>query len=205
VGLLVLAALGTVFVVHSRPLTVDQRDLVTAARDHRVIAVEVEDNRTLIWVRDDARRFRSDVRHVTRTNVTGIDLPAEPAAAVTEVERMQQRPVRHRSTLLPQVVNAVVGSLFFLAVFVLLVAGPPPRVGNRWFWAWILMIPGVGLLAFLALSGPLPNGYRLFPTLDPMRRNGGTGFAYFCVALVLQFVLLIVRVTAPDLVSTVLA
>ena len=45
--------------------------------------------------------------------------------------------------------------LLFLAGFALLVAGPHPWRATRWAWFWLLL-PPVGVVVYLVLSGPTP-------------------------------------------------
>jgi hypothetical protein len=45
------------------------------------------------------------------------------------------------------------GLVLFLAGFSLLVAGPQPWRATRWAWFWLL-VPPIGSIAFLLLSGP---------------------------------------------------
>ena len=200
--LLAVVAMGTLFAWHSRAATVDQRDLVHAASEHRVIAATQEGPRTVLWVRDDARRFRTEL---SPFDPSGLDLPSTPEAAIAEVERQQHRSVHHRGTLLPMYVNAIAGVVLFVSFLAVLVKGPSPRGGNRWFWWWVLAIPVVGPMAFLGLGGPLPSGQRLFPGLDRRRRDGVVGFGFLLAAIPLAFVLAIGQLTLPGLIGTLFA
>lgn len=64
-------------------------------------------------------------------------------------------------------------AILFLISFMLLVSGPQPWRATRWAWFWLLL-PPIGSIAFLLLSGPTP----LLPRpKDPARRlTGGWAF-----------------------------
>jgi len=84
----------------------------------------------------------------------------------------------------PEPAAAVLGLLTFL----LLVAGPDPWRFNRWGWFWLLYVgssAGIGAVAFLLLSGPLPGRAQVQPA---RRRTGGEGFGW---ALVLNLALIL--------------
>lgn len=67
----------------------------------------------------------------------------------------------------------------------LLVAGPDPWRATRWGWFWLIGVaPPVGMLAFLALSGPTP----LVPAPPPGARKLRGGWA-FVLGVVLTSVL----------------
>lgn len=199
--LLAAVAMGTLLAWHSRPSTVDQQDLVQAASEKRVVAATQEGPRTVLWVRDDARRFRTELSPFGQS---GLDLPSTPAAMIADVEARQNRPLHHRGTLLPMSVHLVVGVALLGLLLAVLVRGPAPRGGNRWFWFWVLAIPVVGPMAFLALSGPLPSGQRLFPGLDRRRRGGVIGLGFLLAAIPFVFLFAIAQVTLPDLIETLL-
>jgi len=78
---------------------------------------------------------------------------------------------------------AIPAFLLFLAGLGLLMAGPRPWRATRWAWFWLLM-PPVGIVVYLVLSGPTPGipGPR-----NPERRLTG-GWA-FLLSLVLTAVL----------------
>jgi hypothetical protein len=61
----------------------------------------------------------------------------------------------------------------FAAGFVLLVAGPAPWRATRWAWFWLLL-PPVGGIVFLVLSGPTPGVPR--PRDERRRLTGGWAF-----------------------------
>jgi hypothetical protein len=63
--------------------------------------------------------------------------------------------------------------VLFVASFVLLVAGPQPWRATRWAWFWLLL-PPVGSIAFLVLSGPTPGVPR--PRDERRRLTGGWAF-----------------------------
>lgn len=68
---------------------------------------------------------------------------------------------------------AIPAFVLFLAGLVVLMAGPQPRRATRWAWFWLLL-PPLGCLLFLTLSGP--TGGVPAPR-DPDRRlTGGWAF-----------------------------
>ncbi|WP_433280292.1 hypothetical protein [Micromonospora sp. CA-244673] len=70
----------------------------------------------------------------------------------------------------------------------MLVAGPPPVAGTRWFWLWIGLLPfGLGVLAWLHLERWRGD----VPAARP-RRSGWAGLG----GLLLGGILLSVAVTA---------
>ncbi|MCW2781985.1 MAG: hypothetical protein JWR35_2434 [Marmoricola sp.] len=74
-----------------------------------------------------------------------------------------------------QVPNAAEMSalLLFLAGFGLLVVGPQPWRGTRWAWFWLL-VPPIGSIVFLLLSGPTTGVRR--PRRPSRRLTGGWAF-----------------------------
>ena len=66
---------------------------------------------------------------------------------------------------------AVVLLLGWLAALALLVTGPEPLRATRWAWCWLLIVPLVGVPAFLLLSGPTPGLPR--PAPGRPRLTGG--------------------------------
>ena len=63
----------------------------------------------------------------------------------------------------------IVAFVLHLAGLALLVTGPQPWRATRWAWFWLLLLPPVGSIAFLLLSGPtagLPA-----PKVRPGRRS----------------------------------
>jgi hypothetical protein len=63
--------------------------------------------------------------------------------------------------------------LLFLAGFPLLMIGPHPWRATRWAWFWLLL-PPVGNVVFLLLSGPTPGVPR--PRNPRRRLTGGWAF-----------------------------
>jgi hypothetical protein len=67
-----------------------------------------------------------------------------------------------------------------------LLGGPPPAVGTRWYWFWMGGVPfGLGLLYWLAVERPW--AHPAPPAVDPKtgrarRRNGLTGFAFMILS-----------------------
>jgi hypothetical protein len=77
----------------------------------------------------------------------------------------------------PEVLDPVVAVVAVVGL-IMLVTGPPPQRGTKWFWFWLLGVSaGLGLVAWLVLE-------QLFPPQSPVRRRerGITGFAVSFVA-----------------------
>lgn len=79
-------------------------------------------------------------------------------------------------------VVAMSAALLFFAGFGLLIAGPQPWRATRWAWFWLLL-PPVGSVAFLLLSGPTPG---LPSPRNPRRRLTGGGGVAFLLSLLLM-------------------
>jgi len=72
--------------------------------------------------------------------------------------------------------SLAVGAGFVLGLLVLIM-GPAPRRGNRWFWFWICGIPGgFGALAWLALERPWSVRAGRLSADFPQRPGGFRGF-----------------------------
>ncbi|SEC21286.1 hypothetical protein SAMN04489844_1885 [Nocardioides exalbidus] len=70
-----------------------------------------------------------------------------------------------------------------LAVFVLIVSGPPPWRSTRWAWFWMFALASpIGLVAYVVLAGPLAH---LRPA-DPSRRRLTGGWAFLLATFVLS-------------------
>lgn len=81
-------------------------------------------------------------------------------------------------------VSAVTGGVLALGTLLLVVAGPRPVHGNRWFWFWILQAPaGLGVLAYAVyeLGG---RGRRRALAAPERREGGGWGFVRLISAYV---------------------
>jgi hypothetical protein len=79
--------------------------------------------------------------------------------------------------------RVLVGGIAAFAAFVLLVAGPQPRLGTKWAWFWLGAAVAGGWLAFVVLE-PVPFSVR--QPLEPARTRvtGGAGLALALVLLV---------------------
>jgi len=74
-----------------------------------------------------------------------------------------------------------------LAVFVVLLAGPPPRAGNRWFWFWMFGLPaGLGFVAYAVVE---LIGLRRRP--DPPMAERLSGLRGFVSSFVIGIVLIL--------------
>ena len=120
---------------------------------------------------DEARSSNQDVTTVVRTPPSGLLKALRPGLLVFN----DNVPVSD-ATVFGWRVPGVVGVLAVLLALLglgLLVAGPVPWRATRWAWFWLL-VPPVGSIAFLLLSGPTPG---VPAPRDPDRRlRGGWAF-----------------------------
>lgn len=125
----------------------------------------------VIEVRGRGERPTADGATVVRTSPSGRLLALRPGLHIT---RDQEHP--GGGPLFGwQVPNALglPSLLLFLAGFALLVAGPQPWRATRWAWFWLL-VPPLGSIVFLVLSGPTPGIPR--PRTPRRRLTGGWAF-----------------------------
>lgn len=136
-------------------------------------------------------RYTAEVVHVqgrgngaparAATDATTPRINEAPSSRLTELQPgLEVTREDHRSGAagellgwhVPPVV-AMSAALLFFAGFGLLIAGPQPWRATRWAWFWLLL-PPVGSVAFLLLSGPTPG---LPSPRNPRRRlTGGVAF-----------------------------
>lgn len=136
-------------------------------------------------------RYTAEVVHVqgrgngapaqAATDTTTPRINEAPSSRLTELQPgLEVTREDHRSGAagellgwhVPPVV-AMSAALLFFAGFGLLIAGPQPWRATRWAWFWLLL-PPVGSVAFLLLSGPTPG---LPSPRNPRRRlTGGVAF-----------------------------
>jgi hypothetical protein len=78
--------------------------------------------------------------------------------------------------------------------FGVLVAGPAPVRGTRWFWFWLVFLAayGVGLLLWLALEHPWSRSATAAAEPGGRRRSGLSGFGFGILASLLTTVALLI-------------
>jgi hypothetical protein len=132
------------------------------------VARFAQEGTLLVWRTSDLRVRYADVelgRGLTRQLL------------VAELPRGREAPV--------QWVGVLAGGLILVGLAVLL-GGPAPAVGTRWYWFWMGGVPfGLGLLYWLAVERPW--AHPAPPAVDPKtnkvrRRSGLTGFAFMILS-----------------------
>jgi len=92
-------------------------------------------------------------------------------------------------------VASALGVLMIVAALAVLIGGPPPVRGTRWFWFWVGQLPmGLGYLAWLALERP----WAAPAQENVRRRNGWLGLGLMLVG---GLVLNVLTVAASRLVG----
>lgn len=123
-----------------------------------------------------------------RTRYRYVDNDGTPAPATdSRVESLTAALGRSGPPMLtPGRIGAIttVLAIVFLAV---LLGGPTPVRGTRWFWFWVALLPfGLGGVAWLAYERPWSRRAAVLDTVEPVaehreRRSGWRGFGYLIV------------------------
>ncbi|ROO61938.1 hypothetical protein EDC02_3898 [Micromonospora sp. Llam0] len=80
-------------------------------------------------------------------------------------------------------VGTQIGFVLLVTFLAVLVGGPAPALGTRWYWFWLVFLApfGLGLLWWLGLERPWSGGAAL-PGVDRRRYTGVLGFAFGLLA-----------------------
>lgn len=159
------------------------------------------------WKTSDGRVHWTDTTTFDQVAVTDA-VAVESYSGVGAVgiaQNLRDAGIDHRAILASQRTPVVTGIVVLLAAIALgvVIVGPTPHLGTRWFWFWLFFFTphGLGLLYWLAREHPWAR-----PTADPAAPGGGErrdrgalGFAIgIIVAIVYSAVLLILHRTLGD-------
>lgn len=146
----------------------------------------------LIWITSDAR-----TRYATPDFVHGPDEVPLSIGGTVLGEHNETTLLARRLDVagIPQGATSPVGQATMVVAFLLLVVGlgvliggPDPARGTRWFWFWIGQLPlGLGYLAWLALERPWAA-----PGPGATRRSGWLGFGLLIAGGIVISILLYV-------------
>lgn len=131
------------------------------------------------WKTSDGRSYWTDTTTFRQVEVhIDYDDYSGPGAAGI-VQQLRAAGIEQRGGALPQGSSIATGMTFLLAVVILgvVIAGPPPRRGTRWFWFWLIYITplGLGLLFWLVREHPWARSApHAAPSGDGERRDRGT-------------------------------
>ncbi|MBQ1025483.1 hypothetical protein [Micromonospora sp. C95] len=149
------------------------------------------------WRTTDGRVWWTDTTYFDQVTIIGTvhERSYDGPGAVAIAERLQAAGLDSRSAALQPLGNLVAGTGLAAAVAIIgvLLAGPAPVQGTRWFWFWLVcLVPfGLGLLWWLARERPWT--YADSPPAGPRQRShGALGFVLGLVAALLSSMLVLV-------------
>lgn len=159
------------------------------------------------WQTSDGRVHWTDTTSFNEVVVTGaIDNEGfSGVGAVGIAQNLRASGIEDRAGALPQrtPVGGWIALLFTVVTLGVVVAGPPPRLGTRWFWFWLICLTpqGLGLLFWLAREHPWasPPARTTAHGNGERRDRGALGFGIGIFAAILYgVVLLILHETLGD-------
>lgn len=152
-----------------------------------------------VWRTPDGRVSWTDTNNFDQVITTGAVNHASYSGpgAVGIAQELRAGGLEDRTGGVHPLASAVMGVGLVLAIvfLVVIVAGPPPVLGTRWFWFWLTFTApyGLGILFWLARDRPWsrPEAPTAVPG-DPERRDRGfLGFVLGVVATILTSLLLL--------------
>lgn len=157
----------------------------------RMTASDGQPGRMFLW--------RTPDRRVHYTPVATTAQGRQP----TEAEQIQLAlPDGARGRSVIPALPAVLSAILVLGSLGILIGGPAPGLGTRWFWFWLGGVPfGLGLLLWLATDRPWtePPPRPLHPkTGRPARHRGYVGFALALLAGLAVSILLALLHPLPE-------
>ncbi|WBB49810.1 hypothetical protein O3597_04835 [Verrucosispora sp. WMMA2044] len=149
------------------------------------------------WRTPDGRVWWTDTTYFDQVTIIGTvhEMSYDGPGAVAFAEQLQAAGLAAgRSGVLQPIGQVVAGTGFAAAVVVIgvLLAGPAPVLGTRWFWFWLIcLVPfGLGILWWLARERPWAHADSP-PTGPRQHRHGALGFAIGLLAALLNSMLLL--------------
>ncbi|WKU05755.1 hypothetical protein [Micromonospora sp. HUAS LYJ1] len=151
------------------------------------------------WRTPDGRLHWTDTDRFGQVTTTGADARESysGAGAVGIARELRAAGLEHRAGDVHAPVSVVGGAGILLAVvaLVVVVAGPAPVRGTRWFWFWLIFLTpcGLGLLAWTARERPWSRSAAAVAARSPAypRDRGVLGFGIGVFASVLAGVVLL--------------
>lgn len=144
------------------------------------------------WKASDGRWYWTDTTTFTQVEASIDDDGYSGPGAAGIARQLRAAGIEQRGGILPQGASITAGITFLLAVVILgvVIAGPPPRRGTRWFWFWLIYLTplGLGLLFWLVREHPWARSApHAAPSGSGERRDrGALGFAIGLVLAILH-------------------
>ncbi|MFY1577931.1 hypothetical protein ACN26Z_23805 [Verrucosispora sp. WMMD703] len=149
------------------------------------------------WRTPDGRVWWTDTTYFEQVTIAGSVREASYAGpgAIGIAEQLQAAGLDSPSAALQPLGNLIAGTGLAAAVVIIgvLLTGPAPVLGTRWFWFWLVcLVPfGLGILWWLAREHPWARAGS--PPANPRQRSRGPlGLALGLVAVLLSSMLLLV-------------